>query len=46
METQKTPNNQKNLEKKDSWRNHTLGFQTIVKLQSSKQYGTGTKSDT
>ena len=44
METQKTLKNQNNTEKKDqSWRYHTLSFQTI--LQSySHQNSTGTKN--
>ena len=37
METQKTPNSQSNLEKeKWSWKNHTLGFQTILKRYSNQ----------
>ena len=47
LETQKTPNNQPSLEKEEwSWRNQpslTSGYTT--KLQSSRQYGTGTKTE-
>ena len=46
METQKTPNSQSNLEKeKRSWRNQASGLQTLIKLQSSRQYGPGTKTE-
>ena len=48
METQKIPNSQSDLEKeKGSWRNQAPWLQTILytKLQLSKQYGTGTKTN-
>ena len=44
MKTQKTPNSQSNLEKEKQLEESgslTSGYTT--KLQSSKQYGTGTK---
>ena len=47
METEKTPNSQSSLEKEEwSWRIHAdliSGYTT--KLQSSKQYDTGTKTE-
>ena len=44
METQKTPNSQSSLEKEEcSWRNQASGYTT--ELHSSKQYGTGTKTE-
>ena len=47
METQKTPKSQSSLEKEEwSWRIHAdliSGYTT--KLQSSKQYDTGTKTE-
>ena len=44
METQKTQNSQSSLEKEEwSWRNQPSDYNT--KLQSSKQYGTGTKTE-
>ena len=44
METQKAPNIQRSLEKEEwSWRNQPSDYNT--KLQSSKQYGTGTKTE-
>ena len=43
MEIQKTSNSQSNLEKEEwNWRNQP-GFTT--KPQSSRQYGTGTKTE-
>ena len=47
METQKTPNSQNSLEKEEwSWRNqHFPTSDYTTKLQSSRQYGTGTKSE-
>ena len=47
METQKTPNGQSSLEKEEwSWRNQTfLTSDYTTKLQSSRQYGTGTKTE-
>ena len=46
METQKTLNNQSSLKKEEwIWRNQPSGLHT-TKLQSSKQYGTGTNPDT
>ena len=42
IETQKTPNSQNSFEKEEwSWRNQPSCLQT--KLQSSRQYGSGTK---
>ena len=42
METQKTPNSQSSLDKEEwSWRNSDY----TTKLQSSRQYGTGTKTE-
>ena len=47
METQKTPNSQRSLEKEEQELEEstflTSGYNT--KLQSSRQYGTGTKTD-
>ena len=47
METQKTPNSQSSLEKEEwSWRNQTfLASDYTTKLQSSRQYDTGTKTE-
>ena len=47
METQKTPNSQSSLEKEEwSWRNQSfLTSAYTTKLQSSRQYGTGTKAE-
>ena len=51
METQKTPNSQTNLEKEElSWRNQPPRSQGLTsdyttKPQSSRQYGTGTKTE-
>ena len=46
METQKTPNSQSSLEKEEwSWRNNLLTSDYTTKLQSSRQYGTGTKTE-
>ena len=47
METQKTPNSQSNLEKENwSWRKLMfLTSEYTTKLQSSRQYGTGTKTE-
>ena len=47
METQKTPNSHNNLEKK---RNGAGGIRVLtsdytIKLQSSRQYGTGTETE-
>ena len=46
METQKTPNSQSHLEKEEwSWKESTfLTSDTTTKLQSSRQYGTSTKT--
>ena len=45
METQKTPNSQSSLEKEQwSLRTH-LTSDYITKLQSSRQHGTGTKTE-
>ena len=47
METQKTPNSQSNLEKEEwNWRNQPAQLQAILYSQSSRQYGTGTKTET
>ena len=46
METQKTLNSQSSLEKEEwSWRNQPPGSGYTTKLQSSRQYGTGTKTE-
>ena len=47
MEIQKTSNNQSNLEKEEwSWRESTcLTSISTTKPQSSRQYGTGTKTE-
>ena len=47
METQKTWNSQSSLEKeKWSWKNQTfLTSDYTTKLQSSRQYGSGTKTE-
>ena len=47
METQKTPNSQNSLEKEEwSWRNqHFPTSDYTTKLQSSRQYGAGTKPE-
>ena len=46
VETQKTPNSQSNLEKeKWSWRNQVPWLQTVLQSYSSKQYGSGTKTN-
>ena len=46
METQQTLNNQSNVEKeKQSWRNQLSCFRLYYELQSSRQYGAGTKTD-
>ena len=48
METQKTPSSQSSLKKENKviGITHTLISNYTTKLQSSKQYGTGTKTDT
>ena len=46
METQKTLNRQSSLgEEEWSWRNQPLYTLYTTKLQSSRQYGTGTKTE-
>ena len=46
METQKTLNRQSRLGKEEwSWRNQPLYTLYTTKLQSSRQYGTGTKTE-
>ena len=47
METQKAPNSQSSLEKKKNefGRNNLCDFKFTTKLQSSGQYGTGTKTE-
>ena len=46
METQKTPNSQNNPEKeKQLEESRSLTSDYTTKLQSSKQYDTGTKTD-
>ena len=46
METQKTPNNQSNLEK-ERWREESTSLTSdySTKLQSSRQYGADTKTE-
>ena len=45
METQKTPKSKNNLEKEKQLEDSgSLASDYITKLQSSKQYGTGTKT--
>ena len=47
METQKTPNSQNNPKKEgQSWRNQSLNSDYTRKPQESKQYDTGTETDT
>ena len=46
METQKTLNSQSNLEKEWGWEESTfLTSDYTTKLQSTRQYGTGTKKE-
>ena len=46
MEIQKTLNSQSNLEKEElNWRNQPAGLQALLQSQSSRQYGTGTKTE-
>ena len=46
METQKTPNSQSSLRKKNGAGESTfLTSDYATKLQSSRQYGTGTKTE-
>ena len=46
METQKTLNSQSSPEKEEwSWRNQSLTSDYTTKLQSSRHYGTGTKTE-
>ena len=46
MEKQKTPNSQSSLEKEEwSWESIFLNSDDSAKLQSSRQYGTGTKTE-
>ena len=46
METQKTLNNQSNLEKeKQSWRNQAPRLQVIPPSYRNQQFGTGRKSE-
>ena len=46
MEIQKTSNSQRNLEKEEwNWRNHSLTKSPTSKPQSSREYGTGTKTN-
>ena len=44
MEMQKTPNSQSNIEKKKLKELGSLASDYTTKLQSSKQYGTSTKT--
>ena len=44
METQKTPNSQRNLKKALGESNFLLTSDYTAKLQSSRQYGAGTKT--
>jgi len=47
METQKTPNSQSSLEKEEELEKSTfLTSDYTTKLPSSRQYGTGTKTET
>ena len=46
MEMQKTPNSQSNIEKKKLKELGSLASDYTTKLQSSKQYGTSTKTET
>ena len=46
MEKQKSPISQSNLEKEGwKWKNHSLTSDYTTKLQSSRQYDTGTKTE-
>ena len=45
METQKTPNSQSNLEKEELEESTSLTSDYTIKLQSSRQYSTGTKTE-
>ena len=46
METPKTPNSQSSLKKEEwSWESIFLNSDDSAKLQSSRQYGTGTKTE-
>ena len=46
METQKALNSQSSFEKEEwSWRNNLLTSDYTTKLQSSRQYDTGTKTE-
>ena len=46
MEIQKTSNSQSNLEKEEwNWRNQPACLQALLQSQSSRQYGTGTKTE-
>ena len=44
METQKTPNSQSSLKKEELEESTFLTPDSITKLQSSRQYGTGTNT--
>ena len=45
MEIQKTSNSQSNLEKEEMEESTCLTSGSTTKLQSSRQYGTGTKTE-
>ena len=45
METQKASNSQSNIEKKELEESGSLTTDYTTKLQSSKQYGTGTETE-
>ena len=46
MEIQKTSNSQSNFEKEEwNWRNQPAWLQALLQSQSSRQYGTGTKTE-
>ena len=47
METQKSPDSLNKCKKeKQSWKCHNPNFNYTAKLQQSKEYETGTKTDT
>ena len=45
MKVQRTPNRQSNIEKEELEKSCSLTSDYTLKLQQSKQYGTGTKTD-
>ena len=46
MKVQRTPNRQSTIEKEELEKSCSLTSDYTLKLQQSKQYGTGTKTDT